>query len=75
MLLPSKVTPYNASILAPMVTIAGALRQRPQTVGNLLATPTIKQLGVDVVFLCLDAMFALGKANLEKETGEITYVD
>lgn len=74
MLLPSKVTPYSASLFAPMVTIAETLRKHPQTVRNLLTAQAIKRIEVDVVFQCLDAMFALGRVELNSETGELAYV-
>ncbi len=75
MILPSKVTSYRNSVLAKFPLVLAPLAQ--ESLSPLALYGKVKsQLGdVGELVEILDCLFALGKVELDEESGALRYVD
>ena len=73
MILPSKVTPYNASIFPQAVFVAGKLRIQDKKVLSLYSECKSTIPDVSIFLSILDLLYATGKIEL-KDNGELHYV-
>ena len=73
MILPSKVTPYNASIFPQAVFVAKKLCKQDKKILSLYSECRSTIPDVSIFLLLLDFLYATGKIELT-ENGELHYV-
>ncbi len=72
---PSKVTPYQASILAKFPAVLSGLETEDMKPDALYKKVKSKVTDVGEFLEILDCLFALGKIELYEEEGVLRYVD
>lgn len=72
---PSKVTPYQDSILAKYPVVLNCLVEQNMKPGDLYKKVKSKVLDIGEFLEILDCLFALGKVEFDKERGALHYVD
>lgn len=74
MRLPSKITPYKASILARFPLLLKPLREGALRPSDLYSKTRSKLSGLGEFVLVLDCLYALGAIEFDDENGVIRYV-
>lgn len=74
MRLPSKITPYKASVLARFPLILKSLQKGALPPSKLYNKTKGKLSGMDEFILVLDCLFALGTIEFDDENGVIRHV-
>ena len=72
---PSKVTPYQASILAVFPYILSLLQKEPLTPGVLYKRTKNRVKDITEFLDILDCLYALGKIDIDCERGLLIYVN
>ncbi len=72
---PSKVTPYQASILAVFPYILSLLQKEPLTPSVLYKKTKNRVEDISEFLDVLDCLLALGKIDIDSERGLLIYVD
>lgn len=72
---PSKVTPYQASILAKFPAVLSCLENEDLKPDDLYKKVKSKIADVGEYLEILDCLYALGKIELREEGGMLHYVD
>lgn len=72
---PSKLTPYQDSILAKYPVVLNCLVEQNMKPGDLYKKVKSKVLDIGEFLEILDCLFALGKVEFDKERGALHYVD
>ena len=74
MRLPSKITPYKASILERFPLLLKPLREAALTPSDLYDKTQDRLSGLGEFLLVLDCLFALGAMEFDDENGVIRHV-
>ena len=74
MRLPSKITPYKASVLARFPLVLKPLQNGALAPSKLYDKTKGKLSGIDEFILVLDCLFALGAIELDENNGVIRHV-
>lgn len=72
---PSKVTPYQDSILAKYPVVINCLAEQDMKPGDLYKKVKSKVLDIGEFLEILDCLFALGKVEFDREGSALHYVD
>jgi len=72
---PSKVTPYQDSILAKFPVVLSCLEEQDMKPAEVFRKVKSRVSDIGELLEILDCLYALGKIKLDREGGAIQYVD